>query len=134
MVGFGQRLRRLRKAYEEREPFMHGQGQWAYRPGISESTYNRWENGTAKELPKLIYLNRITDLFQVSMDYLLRGILPRSMDPWLRDTLRAAHPELLDEGTLADQRRRALVLASQAEPPKRKLKGQPRRIRPSRDT
>jgi len=95
MVGFGQRLRRLRKAYEEREPFMHGQGQWAYRPGISESTYNRWENGTAKELPKLTPLIKIADLFPVSMDYLLRGILPRSMDLWLKDTLRTAHPELL---------------------------------------
>jgi hypothetical protein len=51
MAGFGERLRHLRQAYEERDgPRGHTRAQWAKRLRVSPAMYGRWESG--KFLPR----------------------------------------------------------------------------------
>lgn len=127
MFGFGERLRWLREELEARYPLQHGQEQWARRIGVTNTMYNRWENGHV--LPKLIHLMRIADLFRVSMDYLLRGILGCTIDKWLREALAKAHPELQPEASFVAQRNAIFDQAIRAQPPKRRRQLKRRRPR-----
>lgn len=105
--GFGMRLRALREAYQGHFPDEnHEQARWATRIGVTPYIYNRWERG--KHLPRLDFLLRITTVFQVSTEYLLRGVVGRRMPNWLRDGLLSVHPELQDEEILSDHENKAV--------------------------
>jgi transcriptional regulator with XRE-family HTH domain len=92
MADFGDRLFWLREERERREPGQHNQGQCAHRLGVTQTKYSRWEAGIV--WPRLIDLLKLADFFEVSTEYLLRGVMSPPMQDWLREALLREHPEL----------------------------------------
>jgi transcriptional regulator with XRE-family HTH domain len=105
MLGFGDRLRWLREEHERREPGYWSQRQCADYVGVLVPKYSRWECG--KQLPRLVYQRRIMDVFRVTPNYLLFGVLDRHLPAWLREALRSAHAELQSEESFYAQRESA---------------------------
>lgn len=70
---FCQRLQDLRKKRGMTQELL------AEQLGITRQTVSKWERG--ESTPDFAYLVRISELFQVSTDYLLKGKLPQSQQP-----------------------------------------------------
>ena len=112
MAGFGERLRHLREAYEQRDgPRGHTRAQWARRLQVSPAMYGRWEAG--KFLPRFEDLLRISQLFRVDPNYLVAGILSGHLRPWLVRALQEANPRIELEADWWKNRSEAFVQADQ---------------------
>jgi transcriptional regulator with XRE-family HTH domain len=112
MAGFGERLRHLREAYEQRDgPRGHTRAQWARRLQVSPAMYGRWEAG--KFLPRFEDLLRISQLFRVDPNYLVAGILSAHLRPWLVRALQEANPRIALEADWWKNRSEAFVQADQ---------------------
>jgi transcriptional regulator with XRE-family HTH domain len=112
MAAFGERLRDLRQAYEERDgPRGHTRSQWAKRLRVSPAMYGRWEAG--KFLPRIEDLLRICQLFRVDPNYLVAGILSAQLRPWLVRALREANPRIEFEADWWKRRSEAFLQADQ---------------------
>jgi transcriptional regulator with XRE-family HTH domain len=112
MEGFGERLRHLRQAYEERDgPRGHTRAQWAKRLQVSPAMYGRWEAG--RNLPRFEDLLRISQLFRVDPNYLVAGLLSAHLRPWLVRALREANPRILLEADWWKNRSEAFLQADQ---------------------
>ena len=124
--GFGERLTALRLAYVERDGEReHTMAQWARRLHKSKAMYGRWEAGA--NLPKYEDLFMICELYRIDPNYLIAGVLSRSLRPWLLRALEASNPELQREAGFWRNRTERYQQASQAlaggertntEPPK----------------
>jgi DNA-binding XRE family transcriptional regulator len=69
MTEFSTRLRRLRKEHDIT------QAQLAAQVGVEPSAVGKYENGT-QAYPRVEVLVKIAEYFQVSIDYLIKGVQP----------------------------------------------------------
>jgi len=73
-VEIGERLKQLRAGYESKM----SQSQLSKRMQVSRETINHWENGT-REI-KASQVTELADIFDVSCDYILKGVSPVNVD------------------------------------------------------
>lgn len=92
---FGERLRWLRLAWEEREPGRHSQEQWAEALGVNIAAVSRWERGVSPMPPDMVW--RVVMAMDATWDYLFGGLIGPGMEPWLAAHLRKRYPKAIVE-------------------------------------
>jgi transcriptional regulator with XRE-family HTH domain len=113
MRGFGERLRKLRRAHADQYGAEdHTRARWARRIGVSPALYGRWETGEYQ--PKVVDVLRICVLMRTDPNYLIAGVLSEYQPAWLYQALRADNPELLDAADYWQDQNEVYAIANRA--------------------